>query len=121
MQCFRAHLSTSTCGHRTSDRNILTHPCHPCHYLSRFYSFDGFKLGPCLNTLQAALLDEPEFALKMLSKLSLIIFTAASIILNPEEEEKKGKGKQTGLMLSDDLCVWGNVAGNLLWNFYFTD
>lgn len=82
-------LSTSTFTQDRWFRNILTHPCHPCHYLSRFYSSDGFELVPRLNGAHAEQLDELEFALEMLSKLSLIISMATSIILDPEEEGKK--------------------------------
>lgn len=50
------------------------------------YIFDGFQLAPCLNRLHAAQFDEPEFSLKMLSKLSLIISMAASI--SPQKMKK---------------------------------
>lgn len=109
-------LSTSTFTQGWWFRNILTHPCHPCHYLSRFYSSDGFELVPRLNGLHAEQPDELKFALEMLSKLPLIISMATLMILEPEEEGKKstdrGKEKHTGQ-------TWVHVAGNLRWNFYF--
>ena len=83
--------------------------------------------------LQAVYEDEPpEFAPKMLSKLSFIIANAASIILDWEKGRKRrGKHKKlpqitempirTGLILSQDLCVWQNIVGHLRWNFYSTN
>lgn len=108
-------IITSTSTQDWWFRNILTHPCHPSRYLSRFHSFDGFELAPCLSGLHAEQLDEPEFALRMPSKLSLIPSMAASIILFPKEvenrernlrnprKETKKKGKQT----------WDSVLGEM--------
>ena len=104
---------------------FLTACCHafnPPNHLSRFCSSD----------------EPPEFAPKMLSKPSFIIPHPASIILDWEKGRKrqektknlKKNKKQpqiteipirTGLILSNDLCVWRNMVGNLWWNFYFTN
>ena len=57
------------------------HACNPSNHLSRFRSSD----------------EPPEFAPKMLSKLSFIIANAAAIILDLEKGRKKARKTQKTL------------------------
>lgn len=59
-----------------------------------------------------------KFALKMLSELSLIISTAASIILDPEEKCRKKKKKEHDHRdkCCQITCAFGEI-GRLCWNF----